>query len=147
LCLIFFFYFFFFFLPRIHVYLLAHHFIYPIFEVCNTCINCVCFAGAASWRTMADRSVQFPTAVHLANKRTTTVTMTATLTGYTSIATANHSVGNWNSNSREVLSVAYFIADYGHFCLLQYMISIAGMSNFSPTSNVTVRPHWYIFLR
>ena len=78
------------------MYLLVHDFIYPISEVSNTSEYGECFGRGASRRTMTDRPVQLPTAVHLANKRTTAVSMATTLAGISSITTANHGVCHLN---------------------------------------------------
>ena len=64
----------------------------PPLIVSNTGMYNVGFS--TSLMTITDHPVQFPSTVHLTNKRTTIVTVTTTFTGSSSIATADHAIGD-----------------------------------------------------
>merc|ERR1719470_577775 len=70
--------------------------------------------------------------------------MATASSGASSITTADHGVGNRDTDGSVVLLMAHLVAHNRHLGLLQDVGHVSGVTDFSPSGNVAVCANWSI---
>merc|ERR1711962_180506 len=124
----------------------------PLLEMEYSCKHCVCLLSITSWRSVTYGPMQLPSAIQVANIRTTRVAMTTADLWFSPpstflVSSANHGIRDRDVDDLSVLFFAHLAIHHGHGSLLKGVMHTARVFDLPPSGNVTFRADRRLSLR